>query len=419
VQYKTASASAWATAGSTANAAFTLNNLTAGTAYSWQVKANCSGWSAAANFATLGTGGGTCATPTGLGTNNITTNSVTLTWAPAIGATSYLVQYRAVSSSTWIITPITTGLTRALTNLSPNTSYQWQVKSNCSGYSALSNFTTLNTGSSTCTAPTGLSVTNVSTNAGTLKWASVQGATSYTVQFKNGGSQFWSTAGTTTFLSYAVSGLAPNTAYDWRVKADCSTYSATNTFTTVSGGGGGGTVCDAPINLTNNSIGSTWAVISWGAVPGATSYTLQIKLIHETTYTTLGTVGGRQVALSGMQPNTAYNWRVKANCSFYSTSMLLTTSANMVDPGTGNLPQIAELSLFPNPTADFVQLRFNGPMLPDAEIWVTDAAGHLMLREPMLLDQQQLDVSALPSGVYFLVLRQGGQRMAAQRLVKM
>lgn len=418
VQYKTAAATTWTTAGSTANAAFTLSNLTAGTAYSWQVKANCSGWSATANFTTVG-GGGTCATPTGLGTNNITTTSVTLTWAPAAGATSYIVQYRAVSSSAWIITPITTGLTRTLNNLSPNTSYQWQVKSNCSGNSTVSNFTTLNTGMGTCPAPADLSTTNVTVNAATLKWSAVPGATSYTVQFKNNSSQFWSTAGTTTFISYAVSGLAANTAYDWRVKANCSTYSATNTFTTLSGGGGGGAVCDAPINLTNNAIGSTWAVISWAAVSGATSYTLQIKLIHETTYTTLGTVGGRQVSLSGMQPNTAYNWRVKANCSFYSTSMLLTTSANLSDPGTSNLPQIVELSLFPNPAVDFVQLRFNGPVLPDAEIWVTDATGRLMLREAMLLDQQQLDVSALPSGVYFLVLRQGGQQMAAQRVVKL
>lgn len=417
VQFKTSSASTWTTAGSTANAAFTLNNLMASTAYQWQVKANCSNWSAAANFSTAGSGG-TCVTPAGLGTSGLTTTSVTLSWMAATGATGYTVQYRAVSSSTWISTTISTALTRTLTSLTPNTAYQWQVKANCSGWSAISNFNTLSTGSGNCAAPGGLNTTNVSANAATLRWSAVTGATSYTVQFKNSSSQFWSTAGSTTFLSYATSGLAASTAYDWRVKANCSTYSGTATFTTVSGGGGG-TSCDAPTNLTNVSIGSTWSVISWSAVPGASSYTLQIKLIHETTYTTLGTVGSRQVALSGMQPNTAYMWRVKADCSFYSTSMLLTTTSNISDPGTSGLPQIATLDLFPNPATDFVQLRFNGPMLPDAEIWVTDATGRLMLREPMLLDQQQVDVSALPGGVYFLVLRQGGQRFGVQRVVKM
>ncbi len=419
VQFKTTAASAWTTAGSTGNLSFNLSNLTANTAYSWQVKANCSGWSAAANFTTATAGGGTCAVPAGLGTNGATTTSVTLKWAASAGATSYTVQYKTVSSATWILTPITTTLTRTLTSLSPNTAYQWQVKANCSGYSATSNFTTLGTGSGACPIPTGMSTTNISVNAATLKWSAVTGATSYTLQFKNGGSQFWSTAGTTTFLSYSVSGLAPSTAYDWRVKADCSSYSGTTTFTTVSGGGGGGAVCDAPINLTNVSIGSTWSVISWSAVPSASTYTLQIKLTTELNYTTLGTVSSRQVALSGMQPSTAYMWRVKADCSFYSNSMLLTTPANLADPGTGNLPQIAEFNVFPNPTTDVVQLRFSGAMLPDAEIWVTDVTGHLMLRERMLLDQQQLDVSVLPGGVYFLVLQQGGHRIAVQRVVKL
>ncbi|HND89051.1 MAG TPA: fibronectin type III domain-containing protein, partial [Saprospiraceae bacterium] len=320
VQYKTAAATTWTPAGSSSSPTLSLSNLAASTDYQWQVKANCSGWSATASFSTPASGG-TCTAPSTLGTNSITTTSATLTWGPAAGATTYQVQYKASTSSTWIQTTFSTGLSYTLGNLSPNTAYQWQVKSNCSAWSAISNFNTLSTGGGTCNAPSGPNTANITASSATLRWTAASGASSYTVQFKTAASSFWSTAGTTSSLSYAVSGLSPSTSYQWRVKANCSSYTAAITFSTTTGGGGGGLQCDAPANLLNNSIGSTWAVISWGASPGATSYTIQIKLSTETAYTTLGTVSSRQVTLSGMQPSTTYQWRVKANCSAYSSPL--------------------------------------------------------------------------------------------------
>ncbi|HND89464.1 MAG TPA: T9SS type A sorting domain-containing protein, partial [Saprospiraceae bacterium] len=101
-----------------------------------------------------------------------------------------------------------------------------------------------------------------------------------------------------------------------------------------------------------------------------------------------------------------------------SSPLTITTAANTFDPGTGQLPQIASLNLFPNPASDAVQVRFSGSLMPDAELWLTDVTGRVLSRQRMLLDQQQLDVSALPSGVYFVSLRQDGQAMQVERLMK-
>lgn len=416
IQFKTSATSVWSNAGTTAATNFNLNNLTANTAYNWQVKANCSTWSATAGFSTANTGSGSCAAPTGLGTSNLSNTSVTLNWSAVSGATSYTIQFKTAAASLWNTAGTSAGASFGLSNLTANTAYNWRVKASCSAYSVSANFTTTNSGAGACNAPSTLITSQISASSATLTWSAVSGATSYTLQFKTSLSQFWSTAGTTATTTYSVGGLASSTSYDWRIKANCSGYSATATFVTSSGGGS--LQCDAPATLVNNSIGSTWAVISWSPSPGATSYTLQIKLANSSTYTTLGTVGSTQVTLSGMQPATSYNWRVKANCSFYSTSMYLTTTANLPTPYPSGLPEIASCSVFPNPATTALNVRFSGSILPDAEWVVYDATGRAMLHEPMLLSQQQVDITRLPSGLYFMWLQQGGQRVAVQRFVK-
>src|SRR5688572_14493454 len=77
-------------------------------------------------------GGGTaCNVPTGLGTSALTSSTVTLTWA-STGATSYNVQIKAASSSTWSnFTASTNSL--SLTGLTASTTYQFAVASVCSG----------------------------------------------------------------------------------------------------------------------------------------------------------------------------------------------------------------------------------------------------------------------------------------------
>ncbi|HMZ89991.1 MAG TPA: S8 family serine peptidase [Chitinophagales bacterium] len=89
----------------------------------------------------------TCAVPTGLFTNSITSNSARVNWTAVPGATKYQIYYRPVGGATWIKKTATTN-SKKLTGLAANTTYEYKVKTQCdpypaSGFSALVNFTTL------------------------------------------------------------------------------------------------------------------------------------------------------------------------------------------------------------------------------------------------------------------------------------
>jgi len=364
--------------------------------------------------------------PTGLASNNITGTSATLTWVPVAGATSYTVQYKLSTSGSWTTAGTSTAPTQNLSNLTANKTYNWQVKTDCSNFSATANFTTETGGGSgsPCNAPTGLIAASIAATSATLVWNGVAGATSYTVQYKKSSSSVWTNAGNTAFLSFILNSLTASTQYNWQVKANCSGWSATSNFSTPVAGGGGGGSCDPPSTLNNNTIGSTYAAISWNAVNNAANYTLQIKLASGNDWFTLGAVSVTSVVVSGLQPSTSYHWRVKASCSAYSGAKLVTTTANLGAGGGSNLSQptlvesneMGAFELYPNPASEVLNLRFVGEIFQQHQLVVTDAMGRIVSEQTF---QAALDVTAYAPGVYFVNLLEAGQRIATQRFVKM
>ncbi len=135
--------------GSTTNTAINYINLMSCTDYEFQVEAVCSAsssdFSGSSTFTTTGCTGGTCETPTGLFTSNIAKKKARLNWNAVSGAASYNAQYRPVGSSNWS-TKTTSNTSTNLGGLSSGTTYEWHVRSVCSGtqsaYSGLENFTT-------------------------------------------------------------------------------------------------------------------------------------------------------------------------------------------------------------------------------------------------------------------------------------
>ncbi|MFN3876211.1 MAG: pre-peptidase C-terminal domain-containing protein, partial [Flavobacteriales bacterium] len=94
-------------------------------------------------------GGGSCAVPGGLASSGITATSATVGWGAVSGAASYDLQYKTAASSAWT-TVNTTATSYGLAGLASGTTYNYQVRANCSGgssaYSAASSFTTLSSG---------------------------------------------------------------------------------------------------------------------------------------------------------------------------------------------------------------------------------------------------------------------------------
>lgn len=86
-----------------------------------------------------------CNTPTGLVSGSVTSSSFALSWTAVSGASSYEVQYKAASTSTWT-TVTTTTSSYTVSGLTASTAYNYQVRTVCgssfSGYTTMGSVTT-------------------------------------------------------------------------------------------------------------------------------------------------------------------------------------------------------------------------------------------------------------------------------------
>jgi hypothetical protein len=214
-----------------------------------------------------------CNAPTGLSTTGITATAATATWAPVSGAISYDVDYKPPTYSFWInIANGTTSLQWGLSGMEPATTYEWRVRANCtSGASSYTQtqFTTGTTGS--CTAPGGLSTSNITFSTATMNWSPVNGAFAYTVEYKAASSSTWLTAASATYsTSYNLYGLSAGTSYNWRVYSNCSLteasgYSSIAQFTASGSTPPPTSACPGPDDVSTNNTISGAAAISVNA----------------------------------------------------------------------------------------------------------------------------------------------------------
>ncbi len=209
--------------------------------------------------------GAVCNPPTGLVTSSITSTSVALNWNNIPNAIDYKLQYWEVGGST-LWTQFPTSNSFNLTNLKCNTTYKWQVMSECSGsnsdYSAEREF---KTAVCPCNVPDqpGAITPNTNTVCGgtTVQYSvpSVSGA-SYEWRY---GSTLLSSTGRTVSLTPTSSGTLSVAA-----KNTCGTSTTRTLSITVN------TKPAAPgaINGATSVCGSTPQQYSVPVVSGATSY---------------------------------------------------------------------------------------------------------------------------------------------------
>lgn len=110
IRYKRKGTESWFNTISFTNSA-SINVLTAGTTYEWQVRTVCNAGTGSfvsgTDFTTNGTL--TCYAPTGLKETNLSDTSVTLQWNASVGASSYVLRYRLKNAISWAnaFTPMT------------------------------------------------------------------------------------------------------------------------------------------------------------------------------------------------------------------------------------------------------------------------------------------------------------------------
>lgn len=225
--------SANAITGTTTNTFAVLNNLSPNTTYYFWVKSNCgatqSNWASGGSFTTYPASG--CNAPTQIYYDGLTSTTNTIAWIEGVPTPSngYVYCYSTVNDpfSANAITGTTTETYANLTNLTPNTTYYFWVKSNCGNtqtdWASGGSFTTYP--ESQCNAPTQLFTDPESATVVNIAWVEATPTPSngylYSYSTVNDPLSANAITGTTTDTFAVLNNLTPNTTYYFWVKSIC------------------------------------------------------------------------------------------------------------------------------------------------------------------------------------------------------
>ena len=221
---------------------------------------------------------------------------LTLNWAAVAGATAYTVYQDGVPL------PAVAGVavSRAITGLTPDTTYSYTVSATVGGVATALSSPTLAT--TTLSAPTGVTFSAVTSTGVTLGWTAMPGATGYNV-YANGVLMPLVTGASATAATRVITGLLSGTVYSIRVTAinagGSSPISLSLAITTLIG---------APAVPVISLVTGSSLTLSWNAVTAATGYTVYQNGVALPPV--LGTALTRDI--TGLTPGATYNYTVAA-----------------------------------------------------------------------------------------------------------
>jgi hypothetical protein len=235
------------------------------------------------------------------------------------------------------------------------------------------------------------------------------------------------TGTTNTAATASLTGLTPNTTYNYRIKATNSkgdSFSVNSTFKTNTVAGPLAkississtsiTVNSATINAQINANGSnTTAEVQYGLT---TSYGSTKAMTPATITGTANTAA--TASLTGLTANTTYNYRIKASNSAGDTlianNTFKTNSAGSAILNTAN----GAINLHPNPSSDYTIISGDDLSLVKDIVAVNMSGKRFSL--PIVYtksDQIKLNTSGLSKGKYFIQIQSGDKTSALPLLI--
>ena len=245
--------------------------------------------------------------PTGVSATAQSASSISVSWNPLSGATSYKVYYATGSSSgTKILAGTVTTTSYTHTGLQAGTTYYYFVVavsgSDESDYSGYSSAVVLPA------TPTGVNATTQSTSSIRVSWNPVSGATSYKVYYTTGSSSGSKIqAGTVTTTSYTHNGLQGSTTYYYFIVAvnnsGESDYSSFSSATTQ---------ISAPTGVSAAGQSTSSIRVSWNSVTGAVSYRIYYSDTQSGAKILLTSTSGTSYTHTGLQAAKGYHYFITA-----------------------------------------------------------------------------------------------------------
>lgn len=268
-----------------------------------------------------------CTTPTGMASSFPKRTEAGLYWNND-ESTGFDVQWRPSASTSWRDTTVLSAFLR-LTALTPNSHYQWRVRSNCLG-NRQSDWTAVQSFTVGCPMVNYYSLLQTSTpTSASLTWGATGDDVSYKVQWRQQGGTTWTVSPPISTTTYALTGLSPTSGYEWQVATVCpeGTQSAFTTPISFSA------LCTSPTGLSVLAVTSSQARIGWRGLPGQ-SYQVRWRLYGSSSWTEGSVTANSVYDLTGLTPNRDYQWNVRAICAgtvnsdYYSFDNSFYTSCN-------------------------------------------------------------------------------------------
>jgi hypothetical protein len=98
----------------------------------------------------------------------------------------------------------------------------------------------------------------------------------------------------------------------------------------------------------------------------------------------------------------------------YTLRVQLGTASRETDLITNKTPKAG---VFPNPVNDILNINLGG-YTGKSDVRMFDVNGRVVLHRELSMDRSQLDIAALPAGVYIVKIRNGAKEVYTTKIIK-
>ncbi|WP_338870218.1 fibronectin type III domain-containing protein [Spirosoma sp. SC4-14] len=305
LQWRQAGTTDWTTIPN-AKSPYNLTGLANNTSYEWHIQTVCSATATSAYTAPelLTT---QCTAPWGVYAYANGSKSITINWGADESA--YEVQWRMAGTTSWSVASNIYNSSHTITNLVPETTYEWQVRKMCSATES-SIFATGQPIKVSCSGPPYGYTENATNTSIDLVWNELETGGNYEVQWRKAGTTDWQLISDITTKRYTLTGLQADVDYEWQIRSTCS-------ITAVSGFSSLLTFrlsCQQPNYVSTTYIDYSSAQLSWGGLFVFPPYEVQYRQVGATDWQLISGLTSVPYSLTGLTNNTAYEWRVRSSC---------------------------------------------------------------------------------------------------------
>ncbi|MEM1324306.1 MAG: M12 family metallo-peptidase [Bacteroidota bacterium] len=269
----------------------------------------------------------------------------------------------------------------------------------------------------TCDVPTPLGVSIAGRNI-SIEWEEGALAEYYQIRYRPAGEIEW-TYKTSREGMYDATDLEENATYEYQIRTNCgelgwSDWSEVYVFVTPGR-------CGIPSPRSVDLLSGVSVRVNWYPMPRARAYRIRWREFDTEDWQERE-VNTIRAELTDLMASTVYEYQLSAKCGTtwagWSAIYVFMTPSAIDAPTTFDVETEEELtfSVFPNPASDVLNIAIN--RLSDQRVQIRNSNGQLIQEVYLNNNNNQLNISGLKPGIYFVQVIDDQGQIQAQRFVK-